>query len=430
MGKFSAPARRYLLHTALLTFGLAISSLFFNLLLVELGFDQRTLELPVVGGVSWLGLLNSAPVLIAALSSLPLWWLVSRFGPRPALIAGALLHAASLLGAAAWPEPAPMLLAVALGGPASVLFQVSAAPFMMRHSTPAERDLLFSLSAGLNIGVAGLGSLVGGLLPGLAARFLDLAPQSAGAYRVTFVVAAALSLLAALPLLSVERRTQSVEQPSAGPGPEPEQQAASRQASAPLAEQFRFVLRSSLFALRFMISPLLISCGAALLIPFLNIYFRQRYGAPDEALGVIFAAIGVVTGAATLAAPLLSRRLGKPGSVVLTQALAIPCLLLLGLAPTLWLAGLVALVRGALMNMAAPLYDAYAMERSPEAARPIVIGLINGAFSAGYIIGPSISAEVQRQYGFAPLFVATAAFYACAALANYLLFLRPTRVKK
>ncbi len=411
MRNLSGPARLYLLHTTLLTFGLAVSSLFFNLLLIELGYDERSVALPLVGSLSLLGLLNSLPVLVAAMLSLPLWWLVSRVGPRPALVAGALLHAASLLGAALWSAPLPLLAAVALGGPAAVLFQVSAAPFMMRHSGPSERDLLFSLSAGLNIGVAGLGSLIGGLMPGLMASLFALPPQSAAAYRATFVVAAALTALAALPLLlDASRGTPAEARPAA---------------AEPPAVDLPYVLRATLAALPFMVSPLLISCGAALLIPFLNVYFRQRYAAPDAALGVIFAAVGVVTGAATLLAPLLSRRLGKPASVVLTQSLAIPCLLLLGIAPTLWLAGLAAMVRGALMNMAAPLYDAYAMERSAERARPIVIGLINGAFSAGYIIGPNISAEVQQRYGFAPLFVATAAFYACAALANYLLFVRP-----
>lgn len=412
MRNLSGPARLYLVHTALLTFGLAVSSLFFNLLLVELGYDRQRVPLPIVGELSLLGILNSLPVLIAALSSVPLWWLVGRVGPRPALVAGALLHAASLLGAALWPAPATLLAAVALGGPASVLFQVSAAPYMMRHSGPAERDLLFSLSAGLNIAIAGLGSLAGGFLPGLLAGRFDLAPQSAAAYRATFLVAAAIAALAALPLL-VRRGPPDAAAPGGGP-------AGDRRGGPDLGE----LLRSVGAALPFMVSPLLISCGAALLIPFLNLYFRQRFGAPDEALGAIFAAIGIATGAATLLAPLLSRRLGKPASVVLTQALAIPCLLLLGLAPSLWLAGLVALVRGALMNMAAPLYDAYAMEQSPERARPIVIGLINGAFSAGYIVGPNLSAQVQQSYGFAPLFVATAAFYACAALANYLLFIR------
>lgn len=410
------PARRYLVHASLLTFGLAISSLFYNLLLVALGYDERAIALPFLGELSLLGLLNGLPVLVAGLSSLPLWWLVSRVGPRPALVAGALLHAGALLGAALWPEPVPLLLCAAMSGPASVLFQVSAAPFMMRHSDAAGRDTLFALSAGLNIGVAGVGSLVGGLVPGLLAANFQLPPESAAAYRATFVVAAACTALAALPLLG-RAGPRSVP---ANPPPAP--RAAHGEAASPGA--VRQLLGAIRAGLPFMVSPLLISCGAALLIPFLNLYFRERFGAPDTALGAIFAAIGLATGAATLAAPLLSRRLGKMGSVVLTQTLAIPCLLLLGLAPTLWVAAAVALARGALMNMAAPLYDAYAMERSPEPARPTVIGLINGAFAAGYVVGPAVSAEVQRSYGFGPLFVATAGFYACAALTNYLLFLR------
>ncbi len=405
MHKLSQPARRYLLHTTLLTFGLAVSALFFNLLLVELGYAERSVAVPLIGELPLLGLLNSMPVLVAGLSSLPLWWLVSKVGPRPALVAGALLHAIALLGVALWPAPLPLLASVALGGPAAVLFQISAAPYMMRHSGPAERDLLFALSAGLNIGIGGLGSLVGGFVPGLAATLFALPPQSAAAYRATFVVAAILTTLAVLPLWSSEQPSQGVTPRIRAP-----------QRSLDL----RGILRSA----RFVVSPLLISCGAALLIPFLSLYFRERYGAPDAALGVIFAAVGIATGAATLIAPLLSRRLGKMGSVVLTQALAIPCLLLLGAAPTLWLAGSVALVRGALMNMAAPLYDAYAMEHTPEPLRPVVIGLINGAFSVGYIIGPTISAQIQRTYGFGPIFIATATFYACAALANALIFLR------
>lgn len=408
MPSLTRPARRYLFYAALLTFGLAISGLFYNLLLVELGYDRRGIRLPLIGETPLLGVLNSLPVLAAALSSLPIWWAVQRIGLRPALIAGALLHAVVLLGVALWPAPAPLLFCAALSGPASVLFQVSAAPFMMRYSRAAERDTLFALNGALIIGAAGLGHLIGGPFPGLAASVLDL-PAGAPAYRATFAVAATLVAVAALPLLLPAEPTGAPRH--AGPA----------QISA------GGLIRAAFGAWPFTLSPLLISLGAALLIPFLNLYFRQRYDASDAAMGMIFAAIGVATGAATLLGPWLSRRFGKIGSVVLTQALAIPCLLLLGLAPTLWLAATVALVRGALMNMAIPLYDAYAMERTPEAARPMVIGLIKGAFSTGYIIGPTVSAIVQDRSGFGPLFVATAFLYACAVVANTLLFLRPRR---
>ncbi|MCS6881600.1 MAG: MFS transporter [Oscillochloridaceae bacterium] len=408
MPSLTRPARRYLFHAALLTSGLAISGLFYNLLLVELGYDRRGVGLPLAGKTPLLGLLNSLPVLAAALSSLPILWAVQRIGLRPSLILGALLHTVALLGVALWPDPAPLLLCAALSGPAAVLFQVSAAPFMMRHSRPAERDTLFALNGALLIGAAGLGNLIGGPLPGLVSSVLGV-PPGAPAYRATFAIAATLVTLAALPLLL------------------PAEPACTPQPGKPAPLGASGLVRAAFSAWPFTLSPLLISLGAALLIPFLNLYFRQRYNASDAALGIIFAAIGVATGAATLLGPWLSRRFGKIGSVVLTQALSIPCLLLLGLAPTLWLAVMVALARGSLMNMSMPIYEAYAMERTPEAARPTVIGLIEGAFSAGYIIGPTVSAIVQQRYGFGPLFVATACLYACAVVANTLLFLRPRR---
>ncbi len=410
MSSLSRAARRYLLHLALLTAGLAISSLYFNLLLLELGYTERSLTLPLLGPLAMLGVLNSAPVLIAGLSSLPIWWLVSRIGPQPALIAGALLHAATLTSVALWPAPLPLLISISLAGPASVLTQVGAAPYMLRHSGPRERDMLFALSAALAITIAGIANLIGGLLPGLATSLFNLPAQGALTYRSVFLVAALLTGLAIVPLLTTEGPITPATNPT--------------DAQAGRIPAWQTLFHALLGGIRFTLSPLLISCGAALLIPFLNLYFRQRFAATDATLGLIFAAIGISTGAATLIAPLLSRRLGKPCSIVLTQALAIPCLLLLGIAPSLWLATGLALVRGALMNMATPLYDALAMEHSTEAARPIVIGMIHGAFALGYIIGPTISAQVQREYGFAPLFLVTAGFYTSAALVNALFFLR------
>ncbi|WP_129674510.1 MFS transporter [Candidatus Chloroploca sp. Khr17] len=411
-------ARRYLLATALLTTGLAIRMLFLNLLLVELGYDRQTVALPLISDLPLLGLFNSLPVLTGVLSSLPLWWLVTRTGPVVGLFGGGVLYAMSLVLTASSTAPLPLALGLALAGPASVLATVSAAPFMMRYSADATgRNRLFALNAGFALGFAGLGSLVGGLLPGFAAILLALPQQSAAAYQATFVVASIIGVIGVWPLAlnlregEAEATHERAAEVSPGTGrPSPRLEG--------MRTEARTFLTAGRYALPFLISPLLISTGAALLIPFLNLYFRQQFGASDAVLGFIFALIGIVTGMATLGAPWLVRYLGQMGSVIATQLLAIPCLIMLGLAPTLALAFAVALVRAALMNMAAPLYDVYAMERTPEAARPIVIGLIKGALSAGYLFGPPLSAQVQRDYGFGPLFTATAILYACAALVN------------
>lgn len=425
--RLSRPARLYLLHAALLTSSLAIWGLFFNLAIIALGYPIR-----------FLGLLNTVSIGVAAALSLPLWWLATRMGARRALLASAVLQVISALLFALWPAVGPLLLSVSLAGVAAVLFQVSAPPFMMRHSEPNARDHLFSANTAINIGLAGVGSLVAGELPGVFGPLLGVAPESATAYRAAFVVAAVGLALSLVPLLLIReraaldgaeqrersdgRRTARAEDRSAPP----DQRApiARRPLISRLPEPWRGIVRRPWPLLRLLIPPFLISCGAALLIPYLNLFFKQRFAVADNLLGLIFAGLNIATGGAALIGPLLSIRIGKIRTVALTQALSIPFLLALGFVPMLWVAVGAAMVRGALFNMGTPLYDAFAMERTDTDARPTVIGLIYGAYSAGYLIAPTISTLVQERYGFAPLFVATTVCYGLTVLANYWLFVR------
>lgn len=431
---FPRPAQLYLVHMALLTFGLSINILFFNLAIPALGYS-----------LTFLGILNSAPVLVAGILTLPLWWLVTRvIGLWSALFLSAICQTIAIFTIAIWPSTVPLLIGLTLTGPAVVLLQISAAPFMMRHSTDAERDFLFSFSAGINIGFDGLGKLIGGTLPGLFARLLDVAPQSGLAYRATFALAGMCVLLSVVPLLLMrgERQLWTIDhwpvwttprmpltpRPwTIDHGPDTRRNYVVRLLNRLLAyvpEPWQSMLRRPWKVLRFMVTPLLISFGAAILIPYFNIYFTQRFAVSNEALGGIFAAMSIATGLATLMAPWLSTRVGKMHSVALTQAMAVPCLLALGFAPWLSTAVVFAVARQTLMNMASPLYDAYAMEQSTEDTRPTVIGLINGAFGIGYIFGPNISVWVQDRYGFTLLFAATAILYTVAAIVNYFLFAR------
>ncbi len=443
--RLSRPARLYLLHVALLTASLAIVGLFFNIAILALGFS-----------IDFLGLLNTVSFAASAIVSVPLLWLLTRIRLRLALLASAALQLASVLLFALWPAPPALLIASALIGVAAVLFEVSAPPFMMRHSTAATRDHLFSANAAIRVGLAGVGSLLAGQLPGLAARLLGVGAESAAAYQATMALAAAGVLLAMAPLLvmsvvrdplpaaedqhqSQEPRTESRgsellvsdhpsvaedKQPTTGSGQQTKPQSAIGNRQSAIPESWRDLARHPAALLKLLISPALISVGAALLIPYLNLFFKQRFGVADQTLGLIFAALGITTGAAALAGPAISARIGKIRTVVLTQALALPFLIVLGFAPLLGVAVGAALVRAALFNMGTPLYDAFAMERADEAARPALIGLINGAYSIGYAFAPLISVRIQAAYGFGPLFVATAMLYTLAVLAKYWFFVR------
>jgi predicted MFS family arabinose efflux permease len=200
-----------------------------------------------------------------------------------------------------------------------------------------------------------------------------------------------------------------------------------RKLQSAIPEAWRDLARHPGPLVQLLISPALISVGAALLIPYLNLFFKQRFAISNDLLGLIFAALGVTTALAALAGPALSARIGKIRTVVLTQALALPFLVLMGFTPLLGVVVGAALARAALFNMGSPLYDAFAMERTDEAARPAVIGLINGAYSMGYAVAPLISTRVQAAYGFGPLFVATLVCYTLAVLAKYWFFVRKPR---
>jgi MFS family permease len=429
----SRPARLYLLHAALLTSSLAISGLFFNLAIGALGYPR-----------TFLGLLNTVSIGVAAALSLPLWWLATRIGLRWSLLASASLQAASALLFALWPTTAPLLIYSALSGAAAVLFQVSSPPFMMRHSDSESRDHLFTTNTAINIGLAGVGTLIAGGLPGLFGRWLGVGAESATAYRATFLVTAAGLLLSLGPLFFI--RDRPVESIISSPLPKETGGQADRQTSrhesqkttgnrlritdqlkSRLPDFWQAIIDHPGPLIRLLIPPLLISFGAALLIPYLNLYFKQRFGIPDTTLGAIFAALNVSIGVAALLGPAISVRIGKIRTVALTQALSIPFLIALGFAPLFALVVGAALARAALFNMASPLYDAFAMERTEEAARPTVIGLINGAYSVGYLVAPAISTWTQKNYGFAPLFVATTVCYVLAVAANYWFFVRPER---
>lgn len=95
---------------------------------------------------------------------------------------------------------------------------------------------------------------------------------------------------------------------------------------------------------------------------------------------------------------------------------------MLGFVPVLPVAIGAFWLRTMLMNMAGPLYTAFAMERVREEERGTVGAMIGVAYSVGQSIGPGISGFVQRNFGFPPLFLATGTTYLVAALLTLALF--------
>ena len=158
---------------------------------------------------------------------------------------------------------------------------------------------------------------------------------------------------------------------------------------------------------------LFIGLGAALMVPYFNIFFVEVFGISNQLLGSLFSAASLFTGLSIMAAPSLAKHLkGRIKAIVYAQGASLIFLLAIGFSPWLGLAMVGFLARGALMNMVNPLYSAFAMEQVEEGEQGTLNSLMALSWQVGWAMMPLVSGLIQERYGFTPIFLGTAVFYA------------------
>jgi MFS family permease len=400
--QLNRPARLFLL--ALFLDGLLFAgwNLFFNLYILDAGYSR-----------DFLGLVNTAPSLSALLLGVPMGLLSDRMGRKRAMMVGFALANFAIITMILGRSQAVILAGALILGATSQLYVLSQAPFMMKTSDDKTRDILFSLSYGMFPLASTAGNFLAGYLPGLFTRWFNLATSTA-AYQAALLFSVLTSFLVLVPIVFIhEPKTAEVEE---------------RAESKPQRPSvWRVLLRP--LTLKLAIPNLVIGLGAATLVPYFNVFFAERFQMGDSTLGILFSLGSLLTGIGCIIGPRLVGNLGgKVRTVVLGQGASLVFLLLIGFSPWPWLAIIGFLARGALMNMVAPLFDAFALEQSHETEHGAVNSIRNLAWNIGWAVGPYISGLVQQRYGFAPLFVSTAILYALAITLTWIFF-RPTAAR-
>lgn len=386
--RFSRPARHYLASEFLLWTGHGVFAVVFNLYLVESGFSE--------GFVGQAVALNGIGLAAAAL---PAGLLAERWGRRRTLILGVVLEALGYALRASTVQPGPVLGSSLVIGAGQSFFQIAAAPFLTEHSGTRERTHLFStfFAAALLAGV--LGSVVGGAIPDLLRR---VAPEVGlfAAYRVALWAGALLAIGAVVPLLRLRGLAESATRVHAVRLP-------------------REAVRS-LTPLAF--NALLIGMGAGLVIPFMNLYFKDRFDCSSARIGAIFAAAQVMTAAASLAGPALARRFGMLRTAVASQLLSLPFLVTLGAESHLSIAVLSFWMRATLMQASTPLVQTFVMEALPAELRARSTSLNNLVWNIGWAVSATLAGTVIERFGYAVPFYVTAVLYGVAAVTFYRAF--------
>ncbi len=398
--RFSEGARLYLVASILQGIGFGIFQLFFNFYILSLGYRR-----------DFLGLLISLPSITTLAVALFAGYVSDRIGRKRAFIGSRLLAAAAQGLMLVWPVPVGLILSGVLHGIGESLFRATSAPFLLEESEEAERTHLFSFSGGLSTLSSFLGNTVGGYLPTLFALYLGVDPTSSRAYAWVLGMAMLLTLSALIPFSRMEMR-------------EPVQSHVS-----PL-DPFRLLWRRRGPLGKLLFPQLITSLGAGMLVPFLNIFFRDRYALSDHVIGVLFGVGALGMGMATFLAPPIAKRLGKVQTVVVSRTLSILPLIVLGYVHHLHLAMAAFLLRMMLMNLALPVYRMLVVEASDESTRGMASSLYNIVWHSGRAISPSFSGRIQESYGFDPVFGITIASYGAGVFLLYWWLIRPLQHRR
>ncbi|MGC9025705.1 MAG: MFS transporter [Chloroflexia bacterium] len=388
--RFQANARLYLLSMTLAGIGYGIFRLLFNFFVLSFRPGNPRYD------ENLLGQLVMASSLAALAGALPAGYLADRLGRKPSLLLSSAAVAAAVVSMVLWPTPTNFFLMHILQGLAQSLGAVTAGPFLMENSGEEERTYLFSFQMGLQALAGSLGNWFGGNLPTWLGEALGVAPTSTPAYTASLLLVGGLSFLSLLPLLCLRRG------PAVG--------SSARRMLSP----FQYLRKNPVLLGKLIGPEWIISLGAGLLIPFMNVFYRRNYSQPDATIGTLFALGSLAMGIGLLLAPLLADRWPKMRVVVATQALSIPFLVLLGFAPSFYLSAAAYLIRVALMNMSNPVYTTFVMEQVEPEARATVSSLTSIGWNFGWALSPWVSGWLQTNYGFAPVFAGTISSYVIA----------------
>ncbi len=409
---FSPSLRRLMLAAVcMLAVWSGLMAVLYNLYLLRLGFDARTI-----------GLLGGLGALVWGLAALPAGLLSNRIGLRNSLQLGGVLYGLGVALTLVVEQLPPAQWQAWLLGSGVVMnvgiafAMVNAAPYIMAVTGEYERPHAFAMMAALSPLAAFFGSVLAGVLPGVLARGLGLALDQPDPYRLAMWVGPILCWLGMIPMLRADPgRVVSDSGERSG--------AAEARVRAPLGLLAFWALVVFLEAM-----------GEGSVRMFFNVLMDTGLHVPTATIGLVMGTAQLLPIGVALALPLLLARWGTGytllGGIVALAACLFPFALgaQMGTQADGWVGWAVGLISAAYLALAATMTvlgtarDMFGQEiviaRWRTSSQGVaMLGLAFGLSFAGVVGGALIEA-----FGFGALYLtgAVAALTAAGLLLGYL----------
>jgi MFS family permease len=339
--------------------------------------------LPQVGfDAGSVGLILGANGIAVVLGSVPFALFADRKGKKNVLIVGLFGFPLTLLVFALTTALPALLVAGALAGLAEGAFLSTWNALVADMTTVANREKAFTLTFIVGTFAFGLGYVVPFAFPALESvlhvGILDI-------HRYSTMVLAALSVISPVGIAQVLRGY-----------------------TEPARTKRTGGLRSLGPLWKFSGVNSIIGLGAGFIIPLVATWFYFRFSIPDTYSGPLLAISNMTIALAAIGSPFLSKKLGTVNAIVLAQGSSTVFMFAMAFALDPLLAGVLYVVRAALMNMSSPLADSYLMGIIPSEQRSLASAVNSLVWrlpnSVTTILGGWIMAS--GDYGL-PIFLAT-----------------------
>ncbi|WP_080844203.1 MFS transporter [Cytobacillus gottheilii] len=380
--------------------GLGIFMVIYNFYVRELGYSD---------GMN--GQVISMTSLATAIILIPAGLLSDRFGRKNIMLYGAIATGAVLMIRSLAEGPAMLLSAAFATGLTSAFLQVSSIPWLAENSRAEQRVHLFSIHFAIMTGANVIGNLSGGLLT----DFFSLFMTQLNGIRVTLLLGGVIFLIGIFPIIKFQESrkvTNSIDKSKSN---------SIKAALSAKKDSMKIVI---LFA----VAQLIIGVGAGLVIPYLNLYFSDRFSASNSAVGLIISLGQAMTAVAMIIGPKVVQKFGEVKAVVILQLSSLPFLLLTAYTEQLWLAAVGFLFRQALMNAGNPIQMSLMMSKVDDSMKGFASSVNQMVFNLGWAVMGPVSTGIVMIYGsywgYATVFTITAVLYLIGSIYFFLVFKR------
>jgi MFS family permease len=327
---FSLNVKLFLIGNAINGMGMSIHGLLFNLYLKELGYGETII-----------GNLISTASLGISLMAIPAALIIDRFHVKHLVIVGMAFCSLFYFIQIFHTDVSSLFIFGLVAAMFQALFSISVSPFYLRNSTPEVRVHLFSMNSFMNMAAHLLGYAIGGYLPAIMRWFnndLSIIESMRGAIISSLVIVSLSNLIfmkiQRVPIPKIKKRV------------------------------FEGLREKDWVMLGKLISPkLCLALGSGLVVPFINLYLKDRFDFSTKMIGVSYALLQAFIFVGIFVTPTLVKKTTYIRFIMGTAFLAIPFMVGMGLSGNITLVLSCFFMRGMLMNMSSPITSMFEMEK-------------------------------------------------------------------